>query len=87
MSFPLLSHISYSPANQSFFWGGEVPLPACHRDLKACTVACPEDEAAEHRGNHIIGCTFISSFLSGRSVSAVGDRDCSYHKTINSGVP
>ncbi len=31
-------------------------------------------------------CSFISSFLSGRSVSAVVDCYCSSHKTINSGV-
>ncbi len=32
-------------------------------------------------------CTFISSFLSDRSISAVVDVDCSTPKTINSGVP
>ncbi len=31
-------------------------------------------------------CTFVSSFLSGRSVSAVVDGDCSKRKSINSGV-
>ncbi len=32
-------------------------------------------------------CTFVSSFLSGRSVSAVVDGYCSKPKSINSGVP
>ncbi len=32
-------------------------------------------------------CTFVSSFLSGRSISAVVDGYCSKPKSINSGVP
>ncbi len=32
-------------------------------------------------------CSFISSILSGRSISAVVDGYCSSHKLINSGVP
>ncbi len=32
-------------------------------------------------------CSFISSFLSGRSISAAVDRHCSSPKPINSGVP
>ncbi len=32
-------------------------------------------------------CTFISSFLSGRSISAIVDGHCSTRKPINSGVP
>ncbi len=32
-------------------------------------------------------CSFLSSFLSGRSIAAVVDGSCSTNKPINSGVP